>query len=140
MVLSFEFRGSFLLILTFEESFGVLPPGTEVVLVENHEIPVDGVNPLVLRLDQAGLLVPPEEVLEGAEIHQRLIAGNVRTLGHCFGTEILPALKVHVASQVFTPGVLHGGFKCDDEDALGTHAFGELIGGEGLAEAHLRIP
>ena len=140
MVLSLEFLGSFLLILTFEEGFGVLPPGSEVVLVEDHQVPVDSVNPLVLGLDQAGLLVPSEEVLERAEVDQRLICLDFATLIEGFRAQVLPAFKVHVACQVFTPGVLDGRFEGHHQHAFGAHAFGELVGGEGLAEAHLRVP
>ena len=140
MVLSFELLGRFLLVLTFEESFGVLTPGTEVVLVEDHQVPVDGVNPLVLGLDQAGLFVSSEEVLEGAEVDQRLIYLDFATLIEGFRAQVLPAFKVHVACQVFMPSVLHGRFEGHDQHTFCTHAFGELVGGKGLAEAHLGVP
>ena len=42
--------------------------------------------------------------------------------------------------QVVAPRVLHGGFEGEHQHPFGAHAFGELVGGEGLAEAHLGVP
>lgn len=38
------------------------------------------------------------------------------------------------------PRFLHCGLESQHQHSLGLHAFSELIGGEGLAETHLRIP
>ena len=38
------------------------------------------------------------------------------------------------------PCVLHGRLERHHEDALSSHALGELVGGEGLAKTHLRVP
>nr|WP_297102392.1 hypothetical protein [Tessaracoccus sp.] len=58
------------LVLTLEQLLGRLTPSAEVVLVEDHQVPVGGVDPLVLRLDEPRLAVTPKQVLEGAEVHQ----------------------------------------------------------------------
>ena len=41
-----------LLVLALEQLFSGLSPSAEVVLVEDDEVPVGGVDPLVLRLDE----------------------------------------------------------------------------------------
>ena len=45
-----------------------------------------------------------------------------------------------MALQVLTPGILHGGLEGEHEHTLHVHAARELVGGEGLAEAHLGVP
>ena len=42
--------------------------------------------------------------------------------------------------QVIAPRVFHGRLKGEHQHTLSPHAFGELVGGEGLAEAHLGVP
>ena len=111
-----------------------------MVLVEDHQVPVNGVNPLVLRLDQPGLLVPTQQVLEGTEIHQRLIWVTRSELSHEIGVAVLPAVEIHMAGQIFVPRVLHGRLEGHHQDPLGSHAPSELIRGEGLAKTHLRVP
>jgi hypothetical protein len=45
-----------------------------------------------------------------------------------------------VRLQVGLPGVLDGGLEGHHQHALGAELLGELVGGEGLAEAHLGVP
>jgi hypothetical protein len=71
-------------VLALEQFFRGLAPRAEVVFVEHHEVPVDGVEPLVLRLDVAGL-VPAEQVLEGAEIDERPVGVGGRRVGPVTG-------------------------------------------------------
>ena len=52
----------------------------------------------------------------------------------------LPAIEIHMGHKVFTPCRFNRRFEGQHEDALRPEPFGELIGGEGLAEAHLRVP
>ena len=54
-----------------EQTFGVVVPRAEVVLVQHNQIPMDAVNPLVLGLD-VSVAVSAEVVLERAEHHKRL--------------------------------------------------------------------
>ena len=57
-VLGFELLLGDLDVLALEQLLGVVAPGAEVVLVEDHEVPVDPVQPLVLGLDPAVLSRP----------------------------------------------------------------------------------
>ena len=61
------------LVLALEQFLRGLAPRAEVVFVEDHEVPVHLVEPFVLRLDVARR-VAAEQVLEGAEIDDRLLA------------------------------------------------------------------
>ena len=61
-------------------------------------------------------------------------------LSHEIGVAVLPAVKVHMASEVLVPRVLHCRLERHHEDTLGPHALGELVGREGLAETHLGVP
>ena len=42
--------------------------------------------------------------------------------------------------EVGAPRVFDSGFECHYEHALGAKSLGELVGGESLSEAHLRVP
>ena len=95
--------------------------------------------PLVLRLDVARR-VAAEQVLEGAEIDDRLLAVDLRRVAAGVAGEVLPAVEVHVGFEVGLPRILHGGLEGHHQHALGAELLGELVGGEGLAEAHLRVP
>ena len=52
----------------------------------------------------------------------------------------MPPVEVHMGFQVRLPGILHGGLEGENQHPFGPEFFGELIGGEGLAETHLGIP
>jgi hypothetical protein len=53
---------------------------------------------------------------------------------------VLPAVEVHVRLQVRLPGILDGRLEGHHQHPLGAQLPGELVGGEGLAEAHLGVP
>ena len=137
-------RGQFLLldflVLALEQLLGGLSPRTEVVFIEDDEVPVGGVDPLVLRLDEAGLPVAPEQVLERTEVDQRSRLVGIVWAAPGGRGEVLPAVEVGVRLQVGLPGVLHCGLEGDHEDAFGAEPLRELVGGEGLPEAHLGVP
>src|SRR4051794_16556963 len=42
--------------------------------------------------------------------------------------------------QIGLPRVLDGGLESGDKHARSTESFSQLVGGEGLAEPHLRVP
>ena len=82
-------------VLALEQLFGRVAPRAEVVLVEDHQIPVNRVHPLVFGLDVAGG-VAPEQILKRAEVDQRLVGGDARRLdAHC-ARQVLPAGEVGV--------------------------------------------
>ena len=118
-----------------------MPPmaGTVVVFVEDDNVPVDHVNPLVFHLDTSGLVLA-QIVLERAETDDgaRVVCLFVRQFRGA--RDKLPTLEVHMCLQVFLPSTLYGGLEGQHEDALPLHLPGQLIGGEGLAEAHLAVP
>ena len=72
------------LLLALEQFLGGVAPRAEVVFVEDHEVPVHRVEPFVLGLDVARR-VAAEQVLEGAEIDDRLLAVDLRrvAVGDC---------------------------------------------------------
>ena len=126
-------------VLALEQLLGGVPPRAEVVLVEDHEVPVDLVEPFVLGLDVARC-VAAEQVLEGAEVDERLLGVDLRRVAAGGTREVLPAVEVDVGFEVRLPRILDGGLEGHHEHALGAELLGELVGGEGLAEAHLRVP
>ena len=128
------------LFLALEQFLRGLPPRAEVVFVEHHEVPLHLVQPFVLRLD-VSRRVAAEQVLEGAEIDDRLLADR-SCVGIAVGVarEVLPAVEVHMGFEVRLPRILDRGLEGHHEHALGAELLGELVGGEGLAEAHLRVP
>jgi hypothetical protein len=42
--------------------------------------------------------------------------------------------------QIGLPGILNGRLEGDNQHALGAQLLRQLVGGEGLAEAHLGVP
>ena len=127
------------IVLLGEEALGGVAPRAEVVLVEDDHVPVLEVHPLVLGLYAAGVGLA-EVVLERAEADD----GPVGVAGVVLELDVagheLPALEVHVGLEVGLPGVLDGGLEREHEQTLHAHALGELVGGEGRAEAHLGVP
>ena len=139
-------RVTLVIVLLREEALRVLIPGAEVVLVEDHKVPVLGAHPLVLGLEGP---VPAlaEEVLERSEAHDGpvlvgslVLPGDVGVAGSCGAADELPALEVHMRLEVLLPRRLDRRLEGEDEDALEPHAAGELVRREGLAEAHLGVP
>ena len=64
----------------------------------------------------------------------------VRRVGARRLGEVLPAVEVGVGLQVGLPGVLDRRLEGHHQHLLGAELLGELVGGEGLAEAHLGVP
>ncbi len=54
--------------------------------------------------------------------------------------KVLPAVEVHVGFKVGLPRILDRGLEGHHQHPLGAELLGQLVGGEGLAEAHLRVP
>ena len=121
-----------------EELLGGVAPGAEVVLVEDDEVPVLEAHPLVLRLDVA-VGVAAQIVLERAEAHDGARGVAVLVLVAVAADE-LPALEVDVALEVLLPGALDRRLEGEHEHSAHAHGLGELVGREGLAEAHLGVP
>ena len=126
-------------ILTGKEALCAVSPRAEVVLVKGHEVPLLEVHPFVARFDGAAVAIHTEEVLERAEAYDG--AGGVALLvGHTVTGDELPAFKVDVALKVLAPGILNGRLEGKHQYALHIHTAGKLVGGKGLAKAHLGIP
>jgi hypothetical protein len=60
------------LLLALKQFLGCVAPCTEVVFVEDDQVPLHLVEPRVLRLD-IPRVVATQQVLEGTEIDQRLL-------------------------------------------------------------------
>ena len=89
-------------VLALEQLLGVVAPRPEVVLVEDDQVPVRLVQPGVLGLDVAGLVLA-EQVLERPEVDQRpLLVGRRRVAAVRLG-QVLPAVEVGVGLQVVLP-------------------------------------
>ena len=128
------------LIVLFKQLLGVLFPCAKVVFIENDQIPVDGMYPLIAALDGAGGLVHTEIVLERAKADDRAtlvggLVGQFRSAG-----DKLPALKILVGVQVLLPRTDHGGLKGEHQYPLKAHSFCQLVGGKGLAKPHFAVP
>src|SRR4029079_15493450 len=54
--------------------------------------------------------------------------------------KVVPAVEVHVGFEVRLPCVFDGGLERHNEHTLSAEPLRELVGGEGLAEAHFRVP
>ena len=99
-------------VLPLEQLLGVLPPGAEVVFVEDDEVPVDPVQPFVLGFDAPAL--PAQQVLERAEVDKwSLLVGCHRVAARCLG-QVLPSVEVDMGGQVGLPRVLDGGLEGHD--------------------------
>ena len=127
------------LFLALEQFLGRLAPRAEVVFVEDDQVPLHLVQPFVLGLD-VPRVVAAQQVLEGTEIDEWLLGGDLRRIVVGIAGEVLPAIEVHVGFKVRLPRILHGWLEGHNEHSLGPEFPGELIGGEGFAESHLRVP
>ena len=128
------------LIVLFKQLLGVLFPCAKVVFIENDQIPVDGMYPLIAALDGAGGLIHAEIVLERAKTDDGAtlvggLVGQFRSAG-----DKLPALKILVGVQVLLPRTDHGGLKGEHQYPLKAHSFCQLVGGKGLAKPHFAVP
>jgi len=54
--------------------------------------------------------------------------------------EVLPAVEIYMAFEVCLPGIFYGRLERHNEYPFGAELLRELVGGEGFAEAHLRVP
>ena len=83
-------------------------PCTEVVFVEDDQVPLHFVEPRVLRLD-VPCVVSAQEVLERTEINERLLGGDFRRITVGIPREVLPAVEIHMGFEVCLPSILHDG-------------------------------
>ena len=135
------------ILVLLEQLLCAVLPCAEVVFIENDEIPVRGVDPFVIGLDAAGLLVYTEKILKRAEaddgpgfIRLSVLLIVCQTAGDGRPCDELPSLKIHVRQQILTPCGLHRRFEGEDQHTLHAHFLCQLIGRKGLAEAHLGVP
>ena len=135
------------ILILLEQLFCAVLPCAEMVFIENDEIPVRGVDPFVIGLDAAGLLVHAKEILKRAEaddgpgfIRLSVLLIVCQTAGDGRPCDELPALKIHVRQQILAPCSLYRRFEGEDQHTLHSHFLCQLIGRKGLAEAHLGVP
>ena len=81
-----------------------------------------------------------EQVLKGAEVDNGPTAVYFCGVEIGVAREVLPSVEVSMRFEVALPCIFDSGLECDDEYAFSTELFGELVGGEGFAEAHLGVP
>lgn len=110
-----------------------------MIFVENDQIPTLQVDPLVAGFYAACFAVDAQKVLKRSEADDGL-RGVAFFVGASVSADELPSLKVDVGFEVFLPCGFDGRFEREDQNALHVHALGELVAGEGLAEAHFRVP
>jgi len=110
-----------------------------VVFIENDAVPFRVVHPLVLGLDPAGAWVLAQVVLKRPEADDRLLLVGLFERESA-GADELPADEIHVALHVLFPRALHRGLEGQHQNPTPAHALGQLVRGERLAEAHLRVP
>ena len=78
--------------------------------------------------------------MERPEKDYGLVAVDLAGIAPGLARQILPAVKIDVGFKVGLPSVLDGGLEGQDQHPLGVQFLGKLIAGEGLAEAHFRVP
>ncbi len=96
--------------------------------------------PFVLWLDVSRDLVAPQQVLKRAEIYERLPWFDFRRIEVGVAREVLPAVKIYMTFEVRLPRIFYRRLEGHHENPLGAELPCELVGGEGFAEAHLRVP
>ena len=118
-----------------------------MIFVEDDEIPVDLVHPLVRRLDAARFAIVAEIVLERAETDDgtRLVRSPIlfvrsRLKWFLRAADELPALEVEMRQQILPPGALHRRLEGQHKNPLRAKTLRKLIRGKGLPETHLRVP
>ena len=98
----------------------------------------------MLQLHATAGCVLAEEVLERTEHHQRPRPVGMLELivyrGFRVTSNELPAVEIDVCHQVFFPSLSNGWLEGQHQDACPLHSLCQLIGGEGLSEAHLAVP
>ena len=114
-----------ILILDVEEFLGIFAPRTEVVLVEDHQVPIRRVHPFVLCLDTARV-VGAEEVLKRAKAHDGTRKIGL-FIGHSTTTNKLPAVEIHMSFEVFLPCSLHRWFEGEHKHTCCAHSLRQLI-------------
>ena len=110
-----------------------------MVFVEYDTVPMHLLNPLVSSLDAAHA-VCAEHILKRGKAHEASCEVNMVKLPVLLFLNEGPVLEVLVREQVFLPCSLYCRFERQYEYMFPSHAQGQLIGSEGLAEAHLGIP
>jgi len=126
-------------VLRLKQLFCVLPPRAVMILIQNHAIPVGGVNPFVLGFDAARAGVAAQVILKRPETDDWFFLVGL-FISQAAGLDKLPPCKIHVTSQVFFPCVLHRWLECQHQHFPPAHLFGQLIGSEGFPEPHLAVP
>ncbi len=128
-------------IIRFKQAPGVFFPGTKVIFVKHHHVPVGDMHPFIVGLDAARGPVYPQIILKGTKAHKRSVLIKL-LIRHVIWMAAgkLPPLKIKVRHQVFAPGALHGGLEGKHQHLGKAHPLGKLIGGERFAKAHLGIP
>ena len=101
------------LLLALKQFLRGLAPRSEVVLVEHHEIPSQIVQKLVLHFDVANL-IPSEQVLEGAEIDERLALLGLGGIAPRIAREVLPSFEIGMRLEIGLPRILDGGLEGHD--------------------------
>ena len=91
-------------------------------------------------LERAGVSILAEQVLKRTKEDEGSFFVDVFGVSPGRSRKVLPAVEVDMRFEVGFPSVFDCGFESDHEHALRTHALCELVRGEGLAEAHLRVP
>lgn len=135
------------ILVLLEQLLCVILPCAEVVFIENDEVSVRGMDPFIIGLDAAGLLVHAKEFLKRAEADDGpgficflILLIVCQAAGDGRPGDKLPTLKIHVRQEVLTPCGLHCRFEGEYQYTLHAHFLCKLIGRKGLAEAHLGVP
>ena len=79
-------------------------PGSEVVLVEDDEVPAELGEPFASGLEVSGG-VAPEQILERAEIDERPVRVGIGGIFAVSAGQVLPAVEIDMRFKVGFPGV-----------------------------------
>mmetsp|Transcript_15294 Transcript_15294/g.36314 ORF Transcript_15294/g.36314 Transcript_15294/m.36314 type:complete len:427 (+) Transcript_15294:4013-5293(+) len=126
-------------VFALEQFLGRFTPGAKMVFVEHHQVPVHRVQPFVAGLDVAHRIAA-QHVLERPEVDDRLVLVDLRRVAARVARQVLPAIEIDMVLQVGLPGILHRRLKRQHQHTFGVEPLCQLVGGEGLAKTHLRVP
>ena len=109
-----------------------------MVFVEDDEVPVDFVNPLIPRLDRTANLT--KQILERTEVNERHVLGHRARITPSVAREVAPPVEIDMIFKIGTPSVFNGGLERHYKYTFRAQFLRELVAGERLAEAHLGVP
>ena len=147
LLVLFDIEICLFLIGIVEKLFRILAPRPIMVFIKYDQIPVFGMDEFILRLD-ATRFIRAKKILKRPKHHNRplfhcllvLVVDVYACAVRILVRNKLPSIEIDVAYEIVAPCRFNCRLECKHQNAPKSHFLCKLIGGECLAEAHLRIP